>query len=278
MNAFWEIIASNAAIATIMAIVAMLLGRVWRNAAAIHLLWVVVLLKLFTLPLLIAELPIASTLLTSACGPNSRETALKTPARDESETAASAALTSAGGAITADSRPHTTWNWFEEAVGHKPWSYSAVLAVIWIDGAGCKAAVQAIRIRRFVSVIRDCEPAPSAIRTMVARLSSRLGLRRVPVARMTSRALPPLVWSAGIFPCVILPNSSLAWAAKPRRQSSPTNRSITAAATTWFGYSSSRRARSFGGIPWCRAQAGSCANSKNSAAMAASSRSYRISH
>ncbi len=51
MNAFWEIIASNAAIATILAIVAMLLGRIWRNAAAIHLLWVVVLLKLFTLPL-----------------------------------------------------------------------------------------------------------------------------------------------------------------------------------------------------------------------------------
>ena len=62
MSAFWEIIASNAIVATILAIGAMLLGRVWKNAAAIHALWVVVLLKLFTPPLVTTELPFAFTL------------------------------------------------------------------------------------------------------------------------------------------------------------------------------------------------------------------------
>ena len=68
----------------------------------------------------------------------------------------------------------------------------------------------AVRIRRFASVIRDSEAAPPAIRTMVTQLSSRLGLRRVPDVLMTSRALPPLVWSIGLFPRVILPSELFA--------------------------------------------------------------------
>ena len=36
MYAFWEIIASNAVVATILAIGVMLLGRIWKNAAAVH--------------------------------------------------------------------------------------------------------------------------------------------------------------------------------------------------------------------------------------------------
>ena len=66
MHAFWEIIASNAVVATILAIGAMLLGRIWKNAAAVHVLWVVVLLKLFTPPLVTTELPFAFPFLPSA--------------------------------------------------------------------------------------------------------------------------------------------------------------------------------------------------------------------
>ena len=59
MCTFWEIIASNAVVATILAIGATLLSRIWKNAAALHVLWVVVLLKLFTPPILTTELPFA---------------------------------------------------------------------------------------------------------------------------------------------------------------------------------------------------------------------------
>ena len=57
MNAFWGIIVSNAIVATGLAIGALLLGRVWKHPAAIHGLWLVVLLKLLTPPLITAELP-----------------------------------------------------------------------------------------------------------------------------------------------------------------------------------------------------------------------------
>ena len=45
---------------------------------------------------------------------------------------------------------------------------------------------------------------------MVTQLSSRLDLRRVPDVLMSSRALPPLVWSIGLCPRVILPSELFA--------------------------------------------------------------------
>ena len=68
MYAFWEIIASNAVIATILAIFALLVGRIWKNAAALHLIWIVVLLKLFTPPLVTTNVPFALAFLQSAAG------------------------------------------------------------------------------------------------------------------------------------------------------------------------------------------------------------------
>src|SRR4029079_10195230 len=55
----------------ILAIGAVLLSRVWKNPAAIHLLWVVVLLKLFTPPIVSSQLPFAASWLPSAVYSNS---------------------------------------------------------------------------------------------------------------------------------------------------------------------------------------------------------------
>ena len=210
MYAFWGIVASNAVVATILAIGAMLLSRIWKNAAAVHVLWVVVLLKLFTPPLVTAELPFAFTSLPSAARADSPEKTLGSPAQIEAEQTAPVALTNPRGAIAAGNEGRSPWNRFTETAGHKPWSLSTILAAIWICGACCAAVGYAVRIRRFASVIRDFEAAPPAIRTMVTQLARRLGLRCVPDVLMTSRALPPLVWSMGLFPRVILPSELFA--------------------------------------------------------------------
>ncbi len=210
MNAFWEIVASNALVATALAIGAMLLSRVWKNDAAIHVLWVVVLLKLFTPPLVITELPLAFPSMPSASSARSHENFLKAHEPGEADQAAPVAITNSRGDRATGDQRRTPWNRFTETTGHNPWSLSTILAAIWICGA-CGAAVgYAVRIRRFASVIRDFEAAPPAIRTMVTYLSIRLGLKRVPDVLMTSRVLPPLVWSIGLFPRVILPSELFA--------------------------------------------------------------------
>jgi beta-lactamase regulating signal transducer with metallopeptidase domain len=210
MYAFWEIIASNAVVATILAIGAMLLSRIWKNAAAVHVLWVVVLLKLFTPPLITTEPPFPSTFSPSAASADPNEKTLNWPARNEAAQTALVAKTNSRGAIAAANQQRTLWNRFTETAGLKPWSLSTILGVIWICGVCCRAVGCAVRIRRFASVIRDFEAAPPAIRTRVMQLSSRLGLWRVPDVLMTSHALPPLVWSIGLFPRVILPSELFA--------------------------------------------------------------------
>ena len=67
MNTFWALnvsnvpattaIVSNAIVATMLAVGVTLLGRFWKNPAALHVLWLVVLLKLFTPPLVTTKIP-----------------------------------------------------------------------------------------------------------------------------------------------------------------------------------------------------------------------------
>ena len=211
MSAFWGIIASNAVVATILAIGAMLLGRIWKNAAAVHLLWVVVLLKLFTPPLVTDRASVRRHLLAVRgrspirmkrpwTRPHTmrRHERLPLPRRIPAARSPRAP------------RGICSRNRSTETAGPRPWSVSTVLAAIWICGACCTAAGHAVRIRRFASVIRECEAAPPAIRAMVDQLSIRLGLRRVPEVLMTPVTLPPLVWSIGRFPRVILPSELFA--------------------------------------------------------------------
>ena len=57
MQPFWEIVASNALLVVVLAAGVALLGRVWKNPLCLHLLWVLVLLKLVTPP--VVTVPIA---------------------------------------------------------------------------------------------------------------------------------------------------------------------------------------------------------------------------
>jgi beta-lactamase regulating signal transducer with metallopeptidase domain len=210
MNAFWEIVASNAVVATILAVVAMLMGRIWRNAAAVHLLWVVVLLKLFTPSLITTELPFALEVAQPASGAHRTETPTQAPERDVARPTAPIASVAPRAVIDAGRPRRAFGNPGTGTAGHEPWSLSTTFAAIWICGAFGSAVSYAFRIRRFAALIRDSEAAPPAIRTMVTQLSIRLGLRRVPDVLMTSRAVPPLVWSFGLSPRVILPSELFA--------------------------------------------------------------------
>ena len=67
---------------------AILLSRIWKNAAAIHVLWVVVLLKLFTPPLLTTAIPFAVTIVPSGANADSHERFWRLAAGNEALTSA----------------------------------------------------------------------------------------------------------------------------------------------------------------------------------------------
>ncbi len=202
----WEIIASNAILATFLGIGAALLGRVWKNPAALHLLWVIVLLKLFTPPVVISGLPFAGSWFPgtvredSAALSPSAQSAMVNPAastdRDFPSQDGSAASASGHGAAPGTST-------LSPAVD--PWSVSAILVFVWALGASSVALGYTILIRRFARSLQKVGAPPPAISKLVARVAGRMGMQHVPQVLVTPLRLPPLIWSIGGPPRMILP-------------------------------------------------------------------------
>ncbi len=211
MIAFWGLVASNAVVATALAIVAALLARVWKNAAAIHLLWVVVLLKLFTPPVVTVGLPSILAGLPTAGDFVSPVRVNDQPRTLEARRAGPVAVTTKPqNAIAGSNSPSTPSKPITAKNRPSAWSLPVLLASLWLCGSCGMAILYAAGIRRFSKIMREFEAAPPDIRLIVAEVSDRLRLGRVPEVLMTSRALPPLVWSIGNAPRVILPSKLFA--------------------------------------------------------------------
>jgi len=67
--------------------------------------------------------------------------------------------------------------------------------------------VVAVRIVKFRRVLRRTTPASDETDERIADLASKLGLRRMPVVRMTDLAIPPFVWAIFGRARIVLPRS-----------------------------------------------------------------------
>ncbi|HEX3601198.1 MAG TPA: M56 family metallopeptidase, partial [Lacipirellulaceae bacterium] len=213
MNPFWQIVCSNAIVAAALAIAIWLLSRVWKNPAAMHFLWLVVLLKLVTPALVHVPLPMVSDMWAqSASGPSVSGAASADETQAKSRIAGNEAKIVGGQDQVAPARQeHPDLQQAASAIGgNRTWRVAEIIAAVWILGSVSVACFYAISIVRFMRSIQNGTSAPAEITAAVERLSRKLRLRRAPEVVMTSRALPPLVWSIGGPPKVILPSDLLA--------------------------------------------------------------------
>ena len=216
MSTFWEIVVSNALIASAMAFAALLVGRVWKNPSAVHLVWLVVLLKLFTPPIITAKLPFAADGWPASfiSGMTISEMAGTRSPAETPHFAIEAAATNGAeneqvpGILKPESP--TTSQRISVANFAKRLSVSNVLIVVWIFGSCLVALGYACRIHKFMSYLNQTETSPIEIRTKVIQAANRLGLKRIPAVAMTRHTMPPLVWSIGLRPCLILPTELFA--------------------------------------------------------------------
>lgn len=218
---FWEIIASNAAISGILAIIIAVIGRFWKNPAALHLLWIVVLVKLFTPPVISVALPLATeppaavettkseTTQPIAPGPD----ALAALSSDDSSLASHFDASATASNSVAEPTPIAN---LKDRSWPAPWM---IVSLFWLLGSGSIAMHYARRIRRFARSLRPLESPPQHTTAMIAELSSQLGLRRPPQAAMTPHPTPPLVWSIGFRPRVILPGQLFSRLSEPAQAS-----------------------------------------------------------
>jgi beta-lactamase regulating signal transducer with metallopeptidase domain len=171
MGALLEVALSNAALATALALAAWLIRRVAERAALVHGLCLLALVKLITPPLLpLPILPASAPAPVPVPVPAPVPVPVPVPAL--AGPAWLAALSLAG---------------------------SVILLGLWVA-----------RGRRFRRLLAFAGPAPAALRERAAELAGRLGLARVPVLRIVSGRLSPMVCPARGAPLLVLPAGLLA--------------------------------------------------------------------
>lgn len=211
----------NAAVAILLAIPVWGITRIWKKPPVAHLLWLLVLVKLVTPPLVNFELlnwPFRSAeaanelaadlsfresqpVIESSRRPLppspefARGDAERPPAPDDDSTT----VTDDGSQLIARSAQRRTTAAFDGS------AIRPVLTWIWMGGAGLVVLIAGIRIVQFHRMLTGTLPAPQRLQSIADALANRMGLRRSPDVRVVDGVAAPLAWCLGRRAMVILP-------------------------------------------------------------------------
>ena len=225
MSSFLGIVASNALVVTVLALVLIAVGRAWRHPASLHVLWVLVLLKLFVPPVFTigipapagrqeavirAEEPRAAPTLDTA---NTVEAEAISNSDDGElpwsvtygEPAASRTVRASVPAdapvvvaspVTAETESAHVWYW--------P-SWSVWLVCGWAVGSLLLGIACRRRLRAFQRLLRSAEEPGAELHQTAEEMGKRLELRRLPQILVVDVRLSPMVWALGGRARVVLP-------------------------------------------------------------------------
>jgi beta-lactamase regulating signal transducer with metallopeptidase domain len=210
MDTLLRVALSNAVIAAALAVVAAATGRLCRRPALTHGLWLLVLLKLLTPPLITlpawpaAVPPEAQAALT----PRVEPVDLLVPPEQSLPSPPVTSLPPVEvqpppPSPTIAERPSETT---EDLSAALDWTAgTAGLVLLWVGGTVAWSLLAVRRVNGFRRLLRFAEAAPGWLRAEVAELAGRLGLRRVPAVCLVPGRLPPMVWALGGAPRLLLP-------------------------------------------------------------------------
>ena len=227
---------ANALSAAILAVVVLAVSRRVRNSALTHALWVLVLVKLVTPPIVEVpipvevaatqssvpemavpeELPVVSGTQTTplpvaqaAPGPRVFEPSLVEPAEVVSnagpvlsEEPATASAEPVADSIQQGSAAADWRAWFD-------WSAALrLLLALWAFGSVVVASLLAVRFARFVRLLRSVGPADPEMQQDVRDLAISVGLRRSPPVVLVPWTCSPMLWGCGraarlLFPAAL---------------------------------------------------------------------------
>lgn len=209
MTLLFSIALQNAIVATFLALLVWGTTRIWKNPPAAHLLWLLVLVKLVTPPLVNLDLGSwvagPQTLTSVVSRPIVDHPPSPVPKSPDIDVALTPKVDGDPNSVAADelrpavpARPGITLTtvWF---------AIRPVLIWTWAGGAGIVALLAGMRIVRFQRMLAGTLPGSQRIRSVVEELANRMELRRSPDVRVADSAVAPFVWCAGGRATVVLP-------------------------------------------------------------------------
>ena len=213
MDDLLSIAVSNAVAATVLAVAAIAVGAVYRRPALVHGLWLLVLLKLVTPPLV--YIPVA--------WPMGTESEREVVVREEP------AIELSGG--SSEARPTLPLQEQTIPVADLPDSeedvpgiqvvptveepsrpalvasplWPQILRIVWAFGALAWFVLVLERLHHFRRLLRFARPAPAALQERARRLARSLGLSHCPRVRLLPGRIAPMLWAIGGPPRLLVP-------------------------------------------------------------------------
>lgn len=191
----------NAALAAALAAVVAVACLLIRNPALKHALWLLVLLKLITPPLVNVPVlqPFGMSPHVDVAASNSVEAV--PPAamvnKDRPPISLDAPPVLVEKAVPAEAQtatiqpPNVAWEW--------------PVAAAWLIGSLGWWSLVAFRIGRLQRLLRLAAPAPTSVQEQVGELSRRLGVKNPPHALLVPGPVSPMLWGLGLQPRLLLP-------------------------------------------------------------------------
>lgn len=198
MHGVFETLALNAASASLLGGLVWVAGRFVRRPGVMHALWIIVLLKLVTPPLVeVAALP--------------------RPGATDAGPALSAAVLPPDVLARIAAAPPPDPSLRDQALS--AWATLADPLGFWIWSAGIVGLllIGVLRAVRFRRLVAGSPIAPPAMRERAGRLARRIGVRRCPTVRLVDGRVPPMLWG-GPGSCEILFPRALVDRLAPREQ------------------------------------------------------------
>ncbi len=208
---------SNAVTAVLVALAVGTAACVWRRPAVLHALWLLVLVKLLTPPLVWLPEP------WSTPGTPPKVVAATPPApvaADPPEVVARWTEPPADGPALdpilvpspeaePDPDPGAVAPVTPAPTPTSAPGWTAVVCGVWLAGAAAWYALAVCRLRRFRRLLRHATPAPELLHQRMRGLAEMMRLRRCPTVWLVPGRVAPLVWAAGGRPCILFPSELL---------------------------------------------------------------------
>ncbi len=189
--------ASNAVTASLLAVFAAIITRFCRRPAVRHALWLLVLIKLLTPPLLPLSVPWLRCESTESLLDESPAFRLDPPSTEPMEAIALPDSARELLETTSTDPPAASFALADCAM--------PLLLTGWLGGAFAWWGIAVLRLRKFQRLLRLATPATAEVQAQTHRLSVLLRLRRCPPVVFVDAPLSPLLWALGFSPRLLLP-------------------------------------------------------------------------
>jgi len=218
---------SNACLSLALAVVAVVVGATVRRPGLTNLLWLLVLVKLVTPPVVsipVATLPVQDQTAAVTADTSRTPSPSADPSTDRPGRSVFGSGVSAAGVREPDASrsERTVAGRGADLVEQPPVSLIADIKAaawevgkkwgppLWLLGSVCVLVGSLTRACRFSRLLAaESEAAPPQLQAVAREVADRLGLGGLPAIRTTSARLSPMVWWAGGRVCVVIPTMLL---------------------------------------------------------------------